>query len=99
MPLTGKLKEISTQICGHCKKQYGKHSKKGFMKCLYTANYNLYNAYQELNLMKERNETLDKITVDEFGEVVIDGKKAGNIKEIPKENWTKERRENDEEKT
>lgn len=59
------------------------------MKCLYTANYNLYNAYQELNLMKERNETLDKITVDENGEVVIDGKKAGNIKEIPKDQFTK----------
>jgi hypothetical protein len=50
MGLTGTLRDISSKICPHCNKQYGDangqkgHSKKQFMKCLYTANYNLYNA-------------------------------------------------------
>jgi len=50
MGLTGTLKQIATKTCPHCGKQYGDgggkkgHSKKQFMKCLYTANYNLYNA-------------------------------------------------------
>jgi len=72
MGLTGALKEISTQKCGHCRTEYGRHSKKQFMKCLYTANWNLYSISQEYNRMleelkinkgndvKEENETINK---------------------------------------
>jgi len=54
MGLTGVLREIATKECPHCNKEYGKHSKKGFMKCLYTANYNLYNVVIELNELRAK---------------------------------------------
>ncbi len=92
MGLTGTLLQISKQKCGHCKKEYGKHSKKGFMKCLYTANYNLYTAYNKLNEFEEekkKNEqekTFDKIIVDEKGNVEIDGEIGELKKSLIKEN-------------
>ncbi len=92
MGLTGTLLQISRQKCGHCKKEYGKHSKKGFMKCLYTANYNLYHAYEKLNGIEEetkkkaQEDTFDKITVDEKGKVVIDGEEGELKKSLIKEN-------------
>lgn len=54
MGLTGALRQVALKICPHCNKEYGKHSKKGFMKCLYTANYNLYNVVIELNELKSK---------------------------------------------
>lgn len=52
MGLSGALKEVALKKCPHCKKEYGKHSRKQFMKCLYTANYNLYHLLQEYNKIK-----------------------------------------------
>jgi len=52
LALTGVLREISLKECPHCKKKYGLHSKKGSMKCLYTANYNCYNLILENNELK-----------------------------------------------
>jgi predicted transcriptional regulator len=52
MGLNGTLKQISMQTCPHCRKEYGNHSKKSFIKCLYTANYNLYHLATELNTLK-----------------------------------------------
>lgn len=69
MGLTGALLAISRQTCPNCKKTYGKvgnvkgHSDKQFMKCLYTANFNLYNAMMEINKLKLALDKL-KITVD-----------------------------------
>ncbi len=60
MGLTGLLREVSVKTCPHCKKEYGKHSKKGFMKCLYTANFNLYNAHIEIQKLKN-----EKIVVED----------------------------------
>jgi len=57
MGLTGALLEISGKKCPHCRKVYGKHSKKQFMKCLYTANYNLYHLIQEYNKLKKVDES------------------------------------------
>ena len=61
MGLTGALREVSLKTCPHCKKEYGRHSKKQFMKCLYTANYNLYHVVKQYN---EQKEELDKIKSD-----------------------------------
>ena len=52
MGLTGTLRIVSTKKCPQCNTEYGKHSKKRFMKCLYTANYNLYNVIIELESYK-----------------------------------------------
>lgn len=52
MALTGALRVIATKQCPHCKKDYGDHSKKGLLRCLYTANYNLYNVVMEYNKLK-----------------------------------------------
>jgi hypothetical protein len=59
MGLTGALKEISGKKCPHCKKEYGKHSKKQFMKCLYTANYNFYHLLQEYDKVTQRESPVD----------------------------------------
>lgn len=59
MGLTGALLEISNKKCPHCRKVYAKHSKKQFMKCLYTANYNLYHIIQEYNKLKKINDESD----------------------------------------
>lgn len=59
MGLTGALKEISGKKCGHCKKKYGDHSKKQFMKCLYTANYNLHRMVQEYDRITQRESPVD----------------------------------------
>jgi hypothetical protein len=78
MGLSGALLEISTKKCPHCKKTYGKHSKKQFMKCLYTANYNLYHLLQEYNKTTEELKKLDGTAkealakVEEKGEVVAE---------------------------
>ena len=66
MGLTGALKEVAEKECPHCKKKYGEHSKKGFMRCLYTANFNLYNVIMELkNLKDEINKSNEGETVEE----------------------------------
>ena len=70
MGLTGALFGISKQICPHCKQTYGEvggkkgHSKKEFMKCLYTANFNLYNAVMEINRLKSELEKLNAEPLD-----------------------------------
>jgi len=77
--LTGILRQIAIQKCAQCKKEYGKHSKKGFMKCLYTANYNLYDAIirmdqlnQTINELQKEQGKPEKITVDDKGNVKVD---------------------------
>ena len=83
MGLTGTLKQISLRQCPHCNQEYGKHAKKQFMRCLYTANHNLYNAIiennelkQEINQFvmgdKEELKVPEKITVDANGSVEIE---------------------------
>lgn len=52
MGLTGALRVIATKQCPQCKKDYGDHSKKGLLRCLYTANYNLYNVVMEYNKLR-----------------------------------------------
>lgn len=59
MGLTGALKEISGKKCPHCKKTYGHHSKKQFIKCLYTANYNFYHLLQEYEKATQRESPVD----------------------------------------
>ncbi len=46
-------KEMADKKCGHCGLTYGRHAKKGFMRCLYTANFNLYNIIQQYNDIKD----------------------------------------------
>lgn len=79
MGLTGTLKRISTQKCPHCKKEYGKHSKKSFMRCLYTANVNLYNATQQLQIMLQNKDNIvEKIEKPKAEKLTIDNE--GNLK-------------------
>ena len=77
MGLTGALKEISGKKCPHCHKKYGDHSKKRFMKCLYTANYNLYHLIQEYNKLRKVNESpveekIEEPKVDGGGEEIAE---------------------------
>ncbi|KKN13483.1 hypothetical protein LCGC14_1005770 [marine sediment metagenome] len=53
MPLTGTLKRVAEDECPHCRKQYGKHSKKAFIRCLVTADYDLANAIVMIERLKE----------------------------------------------
>ena len=53
MVLTGVLRQVSIKKCPQCGKEYGNHSKKGFMRCLYVSNYNLYNVMVELQTLKQ----------------------------------------------
>jgi len=110
MGLTGALKRIATQVCPHCNKEYGRHSKKGFMKCLYTANYNLYNVVIELNQLKSEQvpavptemnvhgqgkiEIPNKTNVNEKGEVKITPIPVDEDKDKSKDNWTRDLKEN-----
>ena len=63
MGLTGVLKKVSEKTCPHCNKPYADyngmkgHSKKQFIKCLYTANHNLYNAILEIDRLKSKKES------------------------------------------
>ncbi len=106
MGLTGVLRKVALEVCPHCNKEYGKHSKKGFMKCLYTANYNLYNVVIELNQLKSEKmpdaptkinvhgqgeiETPTKIVVDEDGKVKITPLPVDEDKDKSKDNWKRE---------
>lgn len=80
MGLTGTLLQISTRQCPHCRKDYGKHSKKQFMRCLYTANHNLYSAAIRINELtgnmveeEKPKEIPQNIVVTEDGSVEVDG--------------------------
>lgn len=53
MPLTGVLKTVGSRKCPHCKNEYGSHSKKQFLRCLYTSDYNYYNLAQQYNTLIE----------------------------------------------
>ena len=70
MGLTGALFGVSKQVCPHCKLTYGEvngkkgHSKKQFMKCLYTANVNLYNAVIENNILRNELAKLKNPSVE-----------------------------------
>ncbi len=88
MVLTGVLFQIASKQCPHCKKTYGKHSKKGFMKCLYTANYNLYNAVIEIQGLKEKYE--QEIDVEKKNDIVLSSDGGG------KDNWKKDLKSNQE---
>ncbi len=92
MGLTGVLRQVSLEICPHCNKEYGKHSKKGFMKCLYTANWNLYNIVIELNELKSKQplKIPEKIVVDEHGKVKVTPIQVDEDKDKSKDNWKKE---------
>ena len=74
MGLTGTLAQVAVKECPHCQKEYGKHSKKNFMRCLYTANYNLYNVVVELNELKMEK----PIVVDE--NVNVNGQGTMHVK-------------------
>ena len=60
MPLTGKLLEVSKIQCPICKKDYGKHSKKQNLKCLYTSNWNLYDLIKHYNELESKNKELSE---------------------------------------
>ncbi len=58
------IKQIAEQKCGHCQKPRGEHSKKNLLRCLYTGDVNLYNAYlkiqeltAEIEKLKPKKET------------------------------------------
>lgn len=78
MGLTGRLGQIAIRICPHCRSEYGKHSKKNFIRCLYTADYNLYNAtikihdLEQAQLKEETPEVGEKITVDADGKIEVE---------------------------
>ncbi len=74
MGLTGALKEISGKKCPHCRKEYGRHSKKQFMKCLYTANYNLYHIIQKYNelIKADGSSKVKPEIVDGGGEEIVE---------------------------
>ena len=67
MPLTGALKKISGHSCPHCKKEYGDHSKKQFLRCLYTSDYNFYKLVTEFNNLQNEHDNLTKEDVSEDG--------------------------------
>ena len=52
------IKQISAQKCGHCEIPRGEHSKKNLMRCLYTADLNLYRAYKKL---QEQEKIIDEL--------------------------------------
>jgi len=72
MPLTGKLKQVSVRKCPHCQTEYGEHSKKQFMRCLYTADYNYYTLAEEHNMLIQEYK---KLQGNEDGKEETDEKK------------------------
>ena len=78
MPLTGKLLEVSKIECPICKKDYGKHSKKQNLKCLYTSNWNLYDLIKHYNELEAKNKELSKQLGldDEIVEEIVEEKDA-----------------------
>lgn len=58
MPLTGTLKEIGKRKCPHCKEEYGEHSKKQFLRCLYTSDYNFFHLAERYNMLIEEYKKL-----------------------------------------
>ena len=50
------IKQIADQKCGHCEKPRGEHSKKNLLRCLYTSDVNLYNAYIKIRELTSENE-------------------------------------------
>lgn len=52
MPLSGMLRKVANHKCPICGKEYGNHSKKNFMRCLYTSNYHMNEMLVELDKYK-----------------------------------------------
>ena len=66
MPLTGVLKQVSSRKCPHCKDEYGDHSKKQFLRCLYTSDYNFYELATKYNQLVEKyNQLEEKVKAEE----------------------------------
>ena len=65
MTLTGVLRQIGASKCGHCQKLYQDHSKKGFIKCLYTANWNLYQCMAKLEELQAILKEKESVSVEE----------------------------------
>lgn len=63
-------KEMSDRKCGHCGLTYGRHAKKGYMRCLYTANFNLYNTIQKYHDVLDELNTLKGQDIKENDETV-----------------------------
>lgn len=61
MGLTGRLKQISLLECQNCKKEFGKHSKKSFTRCLYFVNLDLYRAIEEIKALKNELFTISNV--------------------------------------
>jgi len=95
MGLTGVLRKVALEVCPLCNKEYGRHSKKKFMKCLYTANYNLYNMSIELAQLRAENipEAPDKINVHGQGEISTNTKIVVDEHGEAKVNWKKDLKE------
>lgn len=65
MGLTGVIRQVSIKKCPQCNIEYGKHSRKKFIKCLYMANYNLYNVMIELQELKNpQKENAPEVQID-----------------------------------
>jgi len=60
LPLTGALKKVAGHKCPHCQKDYGEHSKKQFLRCLYTSDYHLYELITKHNELQEKYNKLTK---------------------------------------
>lgn len=84
MGLTGVLLEVSRKTCGHCRKEYGKHSKKNFMKCLYTANLNLYKSIMEVQRLKAETVNEPQTIEEKNGKVEIDTPEGKREIDVPK---------------
>jgi hypothetical protein len=58
LPLTGALKKVGIRKCPHCKDEYGNHSKKQFLRCLYTSDYNFFTLAEKYNALIEEYKKL-----------------------------------------
>lgn len=61
MVLKGTLRKVSLVTCDHCSKEISKHSKKDFIRCLYTANFNLRKFANEVAMLREYIENGQKV--------------------------------------
>jgi hypothetical protein len=67
LALTGALKKVAEHKCPHCEKDYGRHSKKQFLRCLYTSDYHLYDLIQKYNELQAKHNELTKKENDDNG--------------------------------
>ena len=92
MGLGGELLKASKLICPFCNKplyadpndRRKKHSTKDFIRCLHDAHVVLSEAVKEIDGLKKQKEVFEKTTVDSEGNINMDDKDIGKLKEKEK---------------